>query len=347
MELYYKPENIYFKHPFKIAHGVRHYTPIVIVKIVHNNIVAYGEASLPPYLPETQHSVMQFLEKVKPIIEKLNYPFDLDTVLKKIDETTDNNTSAKAAIDIALHDLVGKMKNKPCWKIFGLKKEDSVYTTYTIGIDTPDMIKEKVKQAQVFKTLKVKLNGENDRLIINTIRSVSEQPIAVDVNQGWSKKDEALKMIEWLYTQNVLLIEQPLPKNKPEDSFWLFERSPLPIIADESVQRLVDIEKIKHCFHGINIKLMKCTGINEARKMIARARELNLKILLGCMSESSCAVSAAAQLSPLVDYADLDAPLLIKNDFFEGINFVNGKIKLSEKPGIGSVLKKDVFEEGK
>jgi len=347
MELYYKPENIYFKYPFKIAHGLRTHTPILIIKVVYNNIVAYGEASFPPYLPETQDSAIKFLEKIKPIIEKLEFPFDLEAVLKKIDDADENNTAAKAAIDIALHDLIGKIKNKPCWEIFGLEQTHTPYTTYTIGIDSPEIIKEKVKQATAFKILKVKLNGDNDKEIINAIRTVSPQPIAVDVNQGWNKKEEALKMIEWLSSQNVLLIEQPLPKNNLEDSFWLFERSPLPIVADESVQRLSDIETIKDCFHGINIKLMKCTGIHEARKMITRARELNLKVLVGCMSESSCAVSAAAQLSPLVDYADLDAPLLIKNDFFEGINFSDGKIQLSEKPGIGSVLKEDVFEEGK
>jgi L-alanine-DL-glutamate epimerase-like enolase superfamily enzyme len=347
MELYYKPENIYFNYPFKIAHGVRTYTSVVFVKIVYNNIAAYGEASLPPYLSETQQSVITFLEKIKPILEKLKYPFDLDSVLSEIDQVDANNTAAKAAIDIALHDLIGKIKNETCRKGFGLDEKDSAYTTYTIGIDSEEIIKEKVSQAADFKILKVKLNGENDKKIINAIRSVSSKPIAVDVNQGWTTKEKALKMIEWLSTKNVLLIEQPLPKNNLEDSFWLFERSPLPVIADESVQRLVDIETIKNCFHGINIKLMKCTGINEARKMIVRARELNLKVLLGCMSESSCAVSAAAQLSSLVDYADLDAPLLIKNDFFEGIKFIDGKIYLSEMPGINSVLRENIFEEGK
>ncbi len=216
-------------------------------------------------------------------------------------------------------------------------KEDSPYTTYTLGIDEPEIIKQKVAEGEVFKILKVKLNGESDKLIIDTIRSVTNKPIAVDVNQGWKDKFVALEMIEWLKDKNVLFVEQPMPKNNLEDALWLYERSPLPLIADESVQRFTDIDLIKDCFHGINIKLMKCTGMYEASKMINRARKLNLKVLVGCMSETYCAVSAAAQLSPLVDYADLDGPLLIKNNVFEGITFVDGKITLSELPGIGVV----------
>jgi len=159
------------------------------------------------------------------------------------------------------------------------------------------------------------------------------------VNQGWKDKFHALEMIEWLQNKNVLFIEQPLPKENIDDMHWLFERSSLPLYADESVQRYIDIDTVKNCFHGINIKLMKCTGMNEANKMISYARKLNLKILIGCMSETSCAVSAAAQLTPFADYADLDGPLLIKNDLFEGIQFIDGKITLNEMPGIGVIPK--------
>lgn len=335
MQLIYKPEFLLFKQPFKIAHGVRTNTPVVFVKITCENFYGYGEASLPPYLIETQQSVILFFEKAKSVLKTITSDFDINAVLAQIDKIEKGNTAAKAAIDIALHDLSGKIKNKACWELFGLEKDKSAYTTYTIGIDSLDIIKQKVKDAHQFKILKVKLNGDGDKEIINAIRSVSDLPIAIDVNQGWKSKEYALGMIEWLAEKNVLLIEQPLQKDKLDDSFWLFERSVLPIIADESIQRLSDIENIKDCFHGINIKLMKCAGMNEARKMIELARNLKLKILLGCMSESSCAVSAAAQISSLVDYADLDAPLLITNDFFEGIKFNEGKIELLDKPGIG------------
>ncbi|MFY9310942.1 MAG: dipeptide epimerase [Bacteroidia bacterium] len=341
MNLSYKPYTLFFKRPFKIAHGVRESTAIVLTEIGFEGVVGYGEACLPPYLSETQESVASFLNKASKVLAIHHYPFDMQQVLDEIDNIDLGNTAAKAAIDIALHDLIGKLQNKPCWKSFDCNKNDTPYTTYTLGIDEPEIIRQKVIEGGVFKVLKVKLNGESDKQIIDTIRSVTDKPIAVDVNQGWKDKFVALDMIEWLKDKNVLFVEQPLPKANLDDALWLYERSPLPLIADESVQRYSDIDRIKNCFHGINIKLMKCTGLHEAHKMIRKARELNLKVLIGCMSETYCAVSAAAQLSPLVDYADLDGPLLIKNDIFKGITFTDGKITLSELPGIGVVKKED------
>lgn len=339
MELTFKPELLYFKRPFKIAHGVRLSTPIVLTQLEHQGVIGFGEASLPPYLGETHESVLFFLKKASGLLSKHQDPFCMDAILKEVDSIAPNNTAAKAAIDIALHDLVGKLQNKPCWQIFNCDKNNTPYTTYTLGIDEPEVIKEKVAEGEKYKILKVKLNGENDKTIISTIRNITGKAIAIDVNQGWEDKYHALEMIEWLSDKNVLFVEQPLPKSNLDDAAWLFERSPLPLFADESIQRYSDIDKIKDCFHGINIKLMKCTGMHEAFKMITRARELNLKVLMGCMSETSCAVSAAAQLSPLVDYADLDGPLLIKNNLFDGIEFINGKITLNELPGIGVVAK--------
>jgi L-alanine-DL-glutamate epimerase-like enolase superfamily enzyme len=292
---------------------------------------------MPPYLSETHETVLSFLNKAAMTLSKINYPFDVETILKEVDSIASNNTAAKASIDIALHDLIGKILNKPCWQILNCDKKNTPYTTYTLGIDEPEVLKQKIAEGEQYKIFKVKLNGENDKAIIETIRSVTDKPIAVDINQGWTNKHHALEMIKWLKDKNVLFVEQPIPKNNFDDAAWLFERSPLPLFADESVQRLSDIDKVKNCFHGINIKLMKCTGMHEAHKMIIKAKKLNLKILIGCMSETSCAVSAAAQLSPLVDYADLDGPLLIKNNLFNGIEFINGKITLNELPGIGAV----------
>ncbi|CAN5374490.1 dipeptide epimerase [soil metagenome] len=343
MKLSYTPHTLYFKRPFKIAHGIRSSTPIVIVEIKHEGLIGYGEASMPPYLGESHETVLEFLKKASPVIQNHKDPFDLEVILAEIDLLAPNNTAAKASIDIALHDLIGKLQNKPCWQLLGGDKNATPYTTYTLGIDEPEIIKQKIIEGETYKILKVKLNGENDKLIIDTIRSVSDKPIAIDVNQGWKNKEEALEMIHWLLDKNVLFVEQPLVKNKLDDAHWLFEKSPLPIYADESIQRYSDIESIKDCFHGINIKLMKCTGMHEAHKMISRARELDLKVLIGCMSETSCAISAAAQLSVFTDYADLDGPLLIKNNLFDGITFTNGKITLNDKPGIG-VIKKSAEE---
>jgi len=335
MKLSFSPYTLHFKQPFKIAHGIRTLTPIMLTQLEHEGVIGYGEASMPPYLGETHESVSSFLKIAAEIISTINNPFDVDAILSEIDVIAEKNTAAKAAVDIALHDLIGKLKKEPCWKMFNCDKNKIPYTTYTIGIDNKEGIIQKVKDAEGSKLLKVKLDGVNYKDIINIIRSVTDKAIAIDVNQGWKDKHRALEMIKWLSKQNVLFVEQPLPKDNFDDAAWLFEKSELPIFADESIQRLADIDKTKNCFHGINIKLMKCTGINEARKMILEARALNLKLLIGCMSETSCAISAAAQISPLFDYADLDGSLLIKNDFFDGIKFIDGKTTLSELPGIG------------
>lgn len=343
MHLSFAPHTLYFKHPFKIAHGIRTSTPVVITKLQFENFTGYGEACMPPYLSEDHETAASFLKKAAGFINTIKEPLHIENILREIDEMAPDNTAAKASIDIALHDLIGKIKGKPCWQLFGADKNKTPYTTYTLGMDTPEITKQKIKEGEDFKILKVKLNGENDKVIIETIRSVTDKPIAVDVNQGWKTKEHALEMIKWLSGKNVLLVEQAMNKNNFDDAHWLFERSPLPLFADESVQRLCDIEKVKSCYHGINIKLMKCTGMHEAFKMIGHARELNLKILIGCMSETSCAVSAAAQLTPFADHADLDGPLLIKNDLFDGITFDSGKITLNEMPGIGVVQKVSDF----
>lgn len=339
MKLSFTPEILYFRRPFRIAHGVRDSTSIVLTRITYEGISGFGEASMPPYLGETHASCTAFLEKASLLINALTYPFDMDMILAEIDALASGNSAAKASIDIALHDLKGKILAEPCWKSWQLDPNKTPVTTYTLGIDEPLIMEEKIRESEGYPVLKVKLNGENDKQVIDTIRSQTDKALAIDVNQGWKTKEEAIRMIEWLQNKNVLFVEQALPKNDQEGARWLFERSPLPLFADESIQRLSDLDLISDHFHGINIKLMKCTGMNEALKMIKRGRELGLKILIGCMSESSCGVSAAAQLSPLADHADLDGPLLIRNDFFEGIQFVSGKIILSERPGIGIIEK--------
>ncbi len=279
MKLTFAPHTLYFKRPFKITHGVRTSTPIVITQLEHDGIVGYGEASMPPYLGESHESVLLFLKQAAVILEKFNDPFEIENILFEIDGIAENNTAAKASVDIALHDLIGKLENKPCWQLFDGDKNNTPYTTYTLGIDEPEIIKQKVAEGNEFKIIKVKLNGENDKSIIETIRSITDKPIAIDVNQGWTNKHHALEMIHWLNDKNVLFVEQPLPKNNFDDANWLFERSPLTLFADESIQRFTDIDKVKDCFHGINIKLMKCTGMHEANKMITEARMYERNIL--------------------------------------------------------------------
>ena len=333
LKLSFKPFTLELKHTFTVSVFSRTTTPIVLTEIEYDDLIGYGEAAMPAYLGETQETIMKFLSKVD--LSKYDDVFDLENILKDIDLIENGNTAAKASIDIALHDLIGKILNKPWYKIWGNDLKKIPYTSFTIGIDNKSMIEKKVKEAEDFKILKVKLGRDNDKEIIQTIRENTDVPLIVDINQGWKDKELALEMIHWLKENKVLLVEQPLPKEKIDETAWLKDKSPLPVIADESVQRFPDIIKIKDAFSGINIKLMKCTGMHEAYKMIELAKKLNLKVLLGCMTETSCGISAASHLSPLADWVDLDGALLIKNDVFKGAELLNGKILPAELPGIG------------
>ena len=334
MKMRFFPYELKLKHVFTVASYSRTTTPDVQVEIEYEGVTGYGEASMPPYLGQTVDTVMAFLRKVD--LEQFSDPFGLEDILAYVDSLSPGDTAAKAAVDIALHDLVGKLLGAPWYKIWGLNKEKTPSTTFTIGIDTPDVVRGKTREvAGQFNILKVKLGRDNDKEMIRTIRSVSALPIAVDANQGWSDRQYALDMIHWLKEQGIVMIEQPMPKELLDDIAWITQQSPLPVFADESLQRLNDVTALKGAFTGINIKLMKCTGMREAWKMVTLARALDMKVMVGCMTETSCAVSAAAQLSPVVDFADLDGNLLISNDRFKGMEVINGKITLNDLPGIG------------
>ena len=340
MKISYKKYSLELKHQFTIAYSSRKTTPVVLIKIEHNGFTGYGEASLPPYLQETQNSVIDFLRETGK--KKIDDISNLSKIIKEINEIAPNNTAAKAAIDIALHDLTGKINHQPCYKYLNISKSILPYTSFTIGIDEPAIMKKKISEAEQFKILKVKLGTEQDEEIIKLIREETDKPLYVDINQGWKDLRYAVNMSNWLHQQNVLLIEQPFNKNDLESSARLTEKSPIPIIADESMQRLGDIEKIKNSFTGINIKLMKCTGMDEADKIIKVARQYGLKIMLGCMTETSCAISAAVQFASLVDYADLDGNLLITNDPFKGKTIEEGILQTSDKDGLGIELKEEI-----
>ena len=293
MKLRFFPYELKLRHVFTVATYSRSTTPDVQVELEYDGVIGYGEASMPPYLQKelgTLDSVMAFLKKVQDTIGRFSDPFQMEDILAYIDSLSESDAAAKAAVDIALHDLVGKLLQAPWYKIWGLDKDKAPSTTFTIGIDTPDVVREKTKEcADRFNILKVKLGGDNDKEMIETIRSVTSLPIAVDANQG-------------------------------------------------CVQRLKDVPALKGAYTGINIKLMKCTGMREAWKMLNLARALDMKVMVGCMTETSCACSAAAQLSPAVDFADLDGNLLIANDRFRGMEVVKGKITLPDLPGIGVVI---------
>lgn len=334
MHLTFEPYELKLKHVFTVSSFSRSTTPDVQVLIDYDGYTGYGEASMPPYLGQTVESVCSFLKKVD--LEQFPDPFCIDDILNYIDSLSVGDSAAKAAVDIALHDLVGKIIGAPWHRMLGLNPEKTPNTTYTIGIDTDEMVKLKTREvAGQFKILKVKLGTPRDREMIRAIREVSDLPIAVDVNQGWKNKKKALDEIFWLKEQGIVMVEQPMPKEMPDANAWLTERSPLPTFADEAIQRLKDIPAVKGAYTGINIKLMKCTGMREAWKMMNYARAEGMKVMIGCMTETSCAIAAAAQLSPAVDFADLDGNLLITNDIFRGTTVVDGKITLNQLPGIG------------
>lgn len=334
MKLSFEPYELKLKHVFTVSSFSRSTTPDVQLRIDYDGYTGYGEASMPPYLGQSVDSVCTFLKKVN--LEQFPDPFCIDDILTYIDSLSPGDSAAKAAVDIALHDLVGKIIGAPWHRMLGLNPLKTPNTTYTIGIDTDEMVKLKTREvAGQFKILKVKLGTPRDREMIRAIREVSDLPIAVDVNQGWKNKKKALDEIFWLKEQGIVMVEQPMPKEMPDANAWLTERSPLPTFADEAIQRLKDIPAIKGAYTGINIKLMKCTGMREAWKMMNYARAEGMKVMIGCMTETSCAIAAAAQLSPAVDFADLDGNLLIANDIFRGTTVVDGKITLNQLPGIG------------
>ncbi len=333
MNFSFRPYTLELKHVFTVAEMSRSTTPVMLTEIEYDGITGYGEASMPPYLGESQQTAAEFLSKVD--LSKYENPFDLETILTEVDAIAPGNPAAKASVDIALHDLIGKLMNQPWYNIWGFNKNKTPYISYTIGIDTPDVVRQKVKEGEEYKIIKVKLGKDTDKQMIETIRSVTDKPLTADANQGWKDRNYAVEMTHYLKEKGVIYLEQPMPKEDVEGNAYVTAHSPIPTIGDEGVQRLADVRKAQGVYSGINIKLMKSTGMREAYKMLTLARALDMKVMIGCMTETSCAISAASHFSPMVDWADLDGNLLIKNDVFTGTKIVDGKVALTDKPGIG------------
>lgn len=331
--LRFSPYTLQLRHTFTLATSSRTTTPVMLTEIDCEGVTGYGEASMPPYLGESHETAAKFLSSVD--ISQFSDPFLIEDILSYVDSLMPGNYAAKASIDIALHDLAGKLVGEPCYRLFGLNPAKTPFTSYTIGLDTPEIVKQKVEEAEPYSILKVKLGRDNDREMIEVIRSVTDKPLCVDVNEGWTDKNQALEMAHWLKDQGVIFLEQPMPGEKKDELAWLTQNSPLPVVGDEAIQNADDLLNSKDVYSGVNIKLMKCGGLNSAVKMIHIARALNMKVMIGCMTETSCAVTAAAQLSPLVDWCDLDGNLLISNDPFDGLKIIDGKVTLPERPGIG------------
>lgn len=334
LNLSYKPNELRLRHAFNLARNSRTTTPDVLVELEYDGIIGYGEASMPPYLGESIESVCKFLSMLD--LQQFSDPFRIEEILSYVDGVMPDNRAAKASVDIALHDLLGKIMGQPWYKIWGLSPEKTPNTSFTIGIDKPDVVRQKVEEAAPYKVLKVKMGLDNDKELVEIIRSMTDRPLCVDANQGWTDKEKALEMCHWLKERGCMFVEQPFDKKMIDETAWLRERSPLPIIADEFLQRLPDVMRAYQVYDGINIKLMKSTGMHEAYKMAVLAKSLGMKLMIGCMTETSCAISAAAQLAPMAQWVDLDGNLLIANDSFDGVKVIDGKITLFDKPGHGA-----------
>lgn len=324
---------LHLRQAWTLSRGTWDIRRNVLVRLERDGLVGYGEAAPIPRYEESAESNQAFIAQARLILEKDLWEFD--DRWREIDRLAPGQNAAKAALDMAILDWVGKSLKIPLYKFFGLNKNKTVPTTFSISIAEVPVMQKTAQEAKDFQALKIKLGSKDDKKIIEGLREVTNRPIRVDVNEGWKDRQQALEMINWLADKNVEFVEQPMPAANLEDYRWLKERVKLPLIADESVHKIQDVPALASGFHGINIKLMKCGGLQEALRLVAVARSLNLKLMLGCMIESSLAISAGATISPLFDYVDLDGNLLINNDPFRGLKLQGDRWLLSDQPGLG------------
>lgn len=321
------------KHAWGLSRGTWTARRNCYVRIESEGLFGWGEAAPIARYGESAEGAEAFIKRCGPILEK-----GLREYAERwgeLEAATPGEHAGKAALDMAILDWLGKSLGTPLWRLLGLDKKKAGATTFSIGIDEVPIMQEKVREAIGFEFYKIKVGTPNDRKMIEGIREVTSKPLRVDANEGWKTKEEALEMMDWMAGMGVELVEQPLPADRLSDCAWLKERCRIPIFADESLMKASDIPAIAPCFDGINIKLMKCGGVQEAIRMAATGRALGLKLMIGCMIESSLGISAAAALTPLFDHADLDGNLLIANDPFKGVGTENGRLGLNDKPGLG------------
>jgi L-alanine-DL-glutamate epimerase-like enolase superfamily enzyme len=329
-----KTKRLFLEDTWTISRNSSDYKDNVFVRIEKDGVVGFGEAAPNVRYGEDHEKTTDRINSIKNLFEKYdlwNYVDLKDQIFAGI---TDQNC-ARCALDIAIMDWVGKKLNAPLYKIWGLDKSKTPLTSYSIGIDTIEVIKKKVRAAEKYPLLKIKVGKDNDEEIIEAVRSITDKPIRVDANEGWKSKEVALEKIKWLQNMGIEFIEQPMPSDMIEETRWLRDRIDIPIVADEAVKTAADIPKLAEAYDGINIKLMKAGGPQEAMRMIYLAKAMNMKIMLGCMIESAIAISAAAHLSPLVDWADLDGNLLLREDPYQGVGVEKGKLILNDQPGLG------------
>ncbi len=336
LKVSYFPYNLKFRHPFTISKGTKTHQPTLIVELEHLGIKGYGEAPAIAYYDITVEKMIEELERKKPLIEKFAFTVP-ERYWHYLHHLLPKNPFLVCALDIACWDLFGKMKNKKLYELWSGDISKNPLTDYTIGIDSIDKMVSKLKEKS-WPIYKIKVGTENDMEIVRALRANTDALFRVDANAGWNL-ETALRLIPQLKELGVELVEQPLAKDKWEDMKILYKESVLPLIADEACVFENDVEKCKDHFHGINIKLTKCSGITPARNMIKKARSLDLKVMVGCMNESTVGSAAIAHLLPFIDIADLDGPLLLEEDLATGLRYDFGKVIYSEEPGLGIAFK--------
>jgi L-Ala-D/L-Glu epimerase len=322
------------KHTWTTTMSSSQFRETLQLHYLRDGVTGIGEGAPIVRYHEDARGAQRAVESLRGYLEPAN-PWEFSKLMAGVFRRLDGQNAAKAAVDIALMDWVGKKLEMPLYRYFGLDPHDAPVTTFSIGIDTPEITRQKVREAAAYPVLKIKVGLDTDEATIAAVRSVTKKPIRVDANEGWKNKDEVVRKILWLETQGVEFVEQPMPASMLEETRWVRSRVHVPIIADEACLGPRDIPKCAGAYDGVNIKLDKCGGILEAYRMIQIAKALGMKTMLGCMISSSISVTAAAHLSPLVDYADLDGNLLIANDPYRGVTVEQGKLILPDRPGLG------------
>ena len=322
------------RHTWTTTMSASDWRQTLFVRYCHDGIEGVGEGAPIVTYNESAESARDVVNAVLPLLQSSN-PAQFQKVMSQVDARVPGEWAAKSAIDIALMDWLGKKLGIPLYEYFGLDTNDAPITSFSIGIAAPDITRQKVREAEEYPVLKIKVGLDTDEETIAAVRSVTHKPLRVDANQGWTDRELAARKIDWLAKQGVQFVEQPMPASQIEDLHWLHQRSSLPLMADESCRHPSDIPGLVGVFDAVNIKLDKAGGIGTACQMIQIARALGFKTMLGCMVSSSCAITAAAHLSPLADYADLDGNLLVANDPYRGVTVENGKLLLPHRPGLG------------
>lgn len=339
MKVVTRTRRLNLRHTWTTVMSSSQYRDTFFVELTRDGITGIGEGAPIIRYKESAQTCDDALRAITPWLEKQD-PRAFQKVMAGVFQRIEGNWAGKAAVDIALLDWTGRKLGIPVWRLFGLDRADAPVTVFSIGIDKADVVRQKVKEADAFPVLKVKVGLDNDEEVIDAVRSVTKKPLRADANEGFKSKEAAVEKINWLEKQGVEFIEQPLPAANLEDMNWIRKRVHIPIIADEACLHPADIPRLAPHFDGVNVKIDKCGGLLEGRRMIELARSLNLKVMLGCMVSSSAAITAAASLSPMVDYADLDGFLLISNDPYEGVKVEQGRLTLPDRPGLGLLPRK-------